>query len=178
MPRYEAPSWDGVRRLERRLKEGRPIKLTDSALAILRRAAQDVAIDPAEAEAALKTERRATALLRKIATRIHRGSNRLMDAVLRMYRLRDAGDLEGARREMRQVLAVLVVPHHRWIAQGQLAQLDDWSPPKVKPSKKMSGKGTQPEATKPRRPTPRRNKAGKAPPSKTPRRKITRSKPR
>jgi len=144
MARYEAPNWDGVRRLERRLKQGHPLSLTDKALAILRQAARDVAIDPAEAAAALETERRATALLRKIVTRIHRGSNRLMDAVLRMYKLRDAGDLEGARREILEVLAVLVVPHHRWIAEGQLEQLDEWKSSKRRPANEKEPGRAQP----------------------------------
>jgi DUSAM domain-containing protein len=42
-----------------------------------------------------------------------------------MYRLRDAGDLEGARRLMEQVLAVEVVPLYRGIAEGELAKLDE-----------------------------------------------------
>jgi DUSAM domain-containing protein len=42
-----------------------------------------------------------------------------------MYRLRDAGDVEGARRQMEQVLAVEVVPLYREIAAGELAKLDE-----------------------------------------------------
>jgi DUSAM domain-containing protein len=44
-----------------------------------------------------------------------------------MYRLRDSGELEGARQQMREVLAAEVVPHYRDIAEGQLARLDELS---------------------------------------------------
>jgi len=45
----------------------------------------------------------------------------------RMYDLRDAGDLDGARQQMRDVLAVEVVPEYREIAEGELEKLDDLS---------------------------------------------------
>ncbi len=67
----------------------------------------------------------ATGLLREIARRIAEGSDRLGPALRGMYRLRDAGDLEGARRLMEQVLAVEVVPLYRGIAEGELAKLDE-----------------------------------------------------
>jgi DUSAM domain-containing protein len=44
-----------------------------------------------------------------------------------MTNLRDAGDLEGARQQMRDVLAVEVVPRFRQAAEEQLRGLD--SPP-------------------------------------------------
>lgn len=40
-----------------------------------------------------------------------------------MYRLRDKGNLEGARQQMRDILAVEQVPHYRDIAEGQLEDL-------------------------------------------------------
>jgi hypothetical protein len=103
-----------------------------------------------------------------------------MAAVLRMYKLRDAGDLDGARREMRQVLTVLVVPHHRWIAEGQLERLDDWKPSEGRRAKEMPGKAKQPRASKPRKPTTRRQsrEEGTTLPRKAPPRKATTGKPR
>ena len=43
-----------------------------------------------------------------------------MDALHRMYRHQKAGDFDSARQEMRDVLAVEVVPRYRETAQGQL----------------------------------------------------------
>lgn len=59
-------------------------------------------------------------LLRESSRRISEGSNRLMDALYRAKRYRLAGDLDYARQEMRDVLAVEMVPHYREIAEGQL----------------------------------------------------------
>jgi DUSAM domain-containing protein len=42
-----------------------------------------------------------------------------------MYRLRDAGRLDEARQEMRDVLSVEVVPLYREIAEDALANLSD-----------------------------------------------------
>src|SRR3954471_3800955 len=104
MSRYEPPKWEPVYDLATRvLKNGEPLKLTPGVLSILRRNAPTVGIAEDETEKALRSLTRATALLRKIRTRIRRGSNRIVDAQLRMYKLRDAGDLEGARQQMRDV---------------------------------------------------------------------------
>jgi DUSAM domain-containing protein len=154
----EAPDWDGIRALTSRIESGKPLALSPHVLSVLRQAARDTAIDAKDAETALRTVKGATALLRKIEQRISQGSRRLMPALSRMYRLRDAGDLEGAREQMRAVLTTLVVPHHQRIAQGQLDQLADWKP---RPSKGKPGKGTQPKATNPRKATTT-NKPSKA----------------
>lgn len=70
----------------------------------------------------------ATSLLREIRRRITEGSHRLSRALHQMYSLRDAQDLAGARQQMRDLLAVEVVPHYRDIAEGQLERLDEPSP--------------------------------------------------
>ncbi len=82
-------------------------------------------IDAEEAEQALRAVPEATTLLRTMTRRIRDGSHRLSLALAQMYRLRDAGDLEGARQQMREVLAVEVVPHYRDIAATSLKSLDD-----------------------------------------------------
>ncbi|WP_225408306.1 DUSAM domain-containing protein [Stigmatella hybrida] len=121
-----ALNWNDVRELGRRvLEEGGPLLLSDEVRAILRRTAREVAIDANEAEQALRAEPEATALLKEMTRRIRDGSHRLSRALAQMYRLRDAGDLEGARQQMREVLAVEVVPHYRAIAETSLESLDD-----------------------------------------------------
>jgi len=60
----------------------------------------------------------ATLLLRKIRERMHTGSRRLTRALHQMYILRDAGDLEGARQQMRNVLEVEVIPFNCQEAHG------------------------------------------------------------
>jgi DUSAM domain-containing protein len=122
----DALNWNDVRELAKRiLEEGEPLLLTDEVRAILRRTAREVAIDAEEAEQALRAVPEATTLLRTMTRRIRDGSHRLSRALAQMYRLRDAGDLEGARLQMREVLAVEVVPHYRDIAATSLKSLDD-----------------------------------------------------
>ncbi|RKG71121.1 DUF2379 domain-containing protein [Corallococcus sp. CA054B] len=118
------PDWDSIRALSRRvLREGVPLTLTDDVRALLLHTADEVAIP--DAATALQTDAGALALLRECARRITDGSNRLVDALYRMHRLQDAGDWEGARQEMRAVLAVEVVPFYRETAQGQLDDMAD-----------------------------------------------------
>ena len=122
----DALNWNDVRELAKRvLEEGEPLPFTDEVRAILRRTAREVAIDAEEAEQALHAVPEATTLLRTVTQRIRDGSHRLSRALAQMYRLRDAGDLEGARQQMREVLAVEVVPHYRDIAATSLKSLDD-----------------------------------------------------
>jgi DUSAM domain-containing protein len=122
----EALNWNDVRQLAKRvIEDGEPFVLTDEVRATLRRTAGEVAINAEEAEQALHTVPGARALLVEIARRIRDGSHRLSRALSQMYRLRDAGDLEGARQKMREVLAVEVVPHYRDIAEASLEALDD-----------------------------------------------------
>lgn len=55
------------------------------------------------------------------------GSNRIMDALHRMYRLEEKGDMKGACQQMLDVLAVELVPHIRDIAEGELERLNESS---------------------------------------------------
>jgi DUSAM domain-containing protein len=122
----DALNWDELRQLASRVIErGEPLVLTDEVRDLLRRTAPQVAIDTEEAERALSTVPNATELLREIARRIREGSHRLSRALSRMYRLRDAGDLDGARQQMRDVLAVELVPHYRTIAETSLDALEE-----------------------------------------------------
>lgn len=122
----DALNWDEVRQLASRVIEGgEPLVLTEEVRGILRRTAPQVAISTEEAEQALCTVPAATELLREIAQRIRDGSHRLSRALSRMYRLRDAGDLNGARQQMQDVLAVERVPHYRAIAETSLDALEE-----------------------------------------------------
>ncbi len=115
--------------LLRRIEQGKPLELTNELRAFLQRAAASVAISEAEAEEALVSPERAGVLLGLIMERFREGSKRLERALERMVRLRDAGNLEEARQQMRNLLAVEVVPLYRLMAEENLASLDE--PPAV-----------------------------------------------
>lgn len=119
--------WDHLWGLEDRIRHGEALELSERMRELLRSAACTVAINSADAEAALASVESATALLLEIRKRIREGSHRINDALLRMYALQDAGDLEGARQQMQDVLAVEVVPLYREIAEGEIAKLNDLS---------------------------------------------------
>lgn len=122
----EKTDWNFLRDLAQRvLKDGEPLELTERVCALLRRTGGQVALDATEVEQALSDVPRATGLLREISRRISDGSHRLTPALSRMYRLRDAGDIEGACRQMEEVLAVEVVPLYRDIASGELEKLKE-----------------------------------------------------
>ncbi|MBZ4413247.1 DUSAM domain-containing protein [Myxococcus sp. XM-1-1-1] len=109
--------WTPFRALARRvLRDGEMLPLTEEVRDLLRRTAHEVAL----AEAEVETQEGALAVLRECSRRITEGSNRLGDALHRMYRHQETGDYDSARQEMRDVLAVEVVPLYREIAQGQL----------------------------------------------------------
>ena len=91
-------------------------------------AAAEVGISKAEAKEALTSPQSAGALLEKITRRFHEGRKRLERALSRMMDLRDAGDLEGARQQIRDWLAVEVVPVYRRAAEENLAGLDELPP--------------------------------------------------
>jgi DUSAM domain-containing protein len=121
--------WDPIRALAQRvLERGEALDLTEETCALLRRSAQEVAIRLADAEDALRSVSDATTLLREIRGRIREGSNRLSDALHRAYRLRDAGDLVGARKQLEDVLAVEVVPLYREEAEIVLEKLAQQNP--------------------------------------------------
>lgn len=111
-----------------RLDQGKPLNLTLGMRALLRHAASEVAISQAETNEALANLKSAGALLRKIVERRQKGANRLKRALVRMMILRDAGDLEGARQQLRDLLAVEVVPVYRRAAEENLAGLDEPPP--------------------------------------------------
>ncbi|HEX8821810.1 MAG TPA: DUSAM domain-containing protein [Archangium sp.] len=122
----EKTDWNLLRALARRvLNDGEPLVLTENVCALLRRTGGQVALGETAVEQALSDVPHATSLLREISRRIADGSHRLTPALVNMYRLRDAGDIEGACRLMEEVLAVEVVPLYRDIASGELAKLEE-----------------------------------------------------
>lgn len=119
--------WDHLWGIENRITHGEPLELSGRMCDLLRTAAPTVAVSSADAEAALTSAESATVLLFEIRKRIREGSNRINDALVRMYALQDSGDLDGARQQMQDVLAVEVVPLYREIAEGELAKLNGLS---------------------------------------------------
>ncbi len=117
--------WNQLWELEHQVNQGAALELSDDVRDLLRRTAPTVAIGEAETESALSSVQSATTLLLKIRARIREGSNRIMDALDRMYDLQESGDVDGARQQMHAVLAVEVVPHYREIAEGELEKMDD-----------------------------------------------------
>lgn len=116
--------WDPIRALAKRvLEQGEPLELTDESRALLLRSARAVAISDEDAESALRSVSTATTLLQEVRRRISEGSARLSRAQIRAYELRDAGELDGARQSMRDVLAVEVVPFYREQAEIALEKL-------------------------------------------------------
>jgi DUSAM domain-containing protein len=115
--------WHQIRELNNRVARGEPLELTADVRDLLLCSAPTVAISDAEAEAAIADVVTATALLREIRKRIRVGSDRLGDAQLAMYDLQDAGDFDGARKPMEDVLAVEVVPSYREQAENALKEL-------------------------------------------------------
>ncbi|MGZ3461277.1 MAG: DUSAM domain-containing protein, partial [Archangium sp.] len=117
-------NWNPIRDLAQRVFErGESLELTEGTRALLLRTAQEVGISQKDAEEALRNESTASTLLGESMRRINDGSDRLSDAQLRMYDLRDNGDLEGACQQMRDVLAAEVVPFYREQAEGMLEEL-------------------------------------------------------
>jgi len=118
--------WDPFRALARQvLRDGGRLALTAEERALLTRTALEVGLSQADATAALASNSTALEFLQECSRRISEGSGRMVNALHRMYRHKRAGDLDSARQEMRDVLAVEVVPHYRAVAQGQLNLLDD-----------------------------------------------------
>lgn len=111
-----------------RVQQGQPLELNDEMRAFLRRAAASVAMTEAEIGEALSSPERGGGLLGTIMERLRNGSDRIKRALSRMSDLRDAGDLEGARQQMRDVLAVEIVPKFRRMAEESLERLDEPSP--------------------------------------------------
>lgn len=122
--------WEQIRVLALRVRLGKPLELRDDLRDFLRQTAPSVAISEAEAEAALETREDAETLLEKMMERIWEGQQRIKQALTRMMNCQEAGDPEGARQGMRDVLAVEVVPQYRQMAEECLRNCDkpppDW----------------------------------------------------
>ncbi|ATB34676.1 hypothetical protein CYFUS_000083 [Cystobacter fuscus] len=110
--------------LVHRVQQGHALELTDDLRALLHRTAPTAGISEAETEETLKSPGGAESLMGMILSRFRDGRERITRALFRMTSLRDAGDLEGARQQMRDVLAVEVVPQYRQMAEENLAGLD------------------------------------------------------
>jgi len=113
--------------IAQRLQQGHPLELTDDLRDLLRQTAPTAAISETETEEALKSPEGAEALMRMVLSRFREGERRFLNSMYRMTSLRDAGDVEGARQQLRDVLAVEIVPQYRQMAEEQLRGLD--SPP-------------------------------------------------
>ncbi|MCP3137159.1 DUSAM domain-containing protein [Pyxidicoccus xibeiensis] len=118
----EEGDWHTIRMLESQVQRGEVLELTPDVRELLLRTAPTVAIN--EADVDLSSVDSATALLHVIRRRISDGSHRLAAALNRMYRLRDAGRLDEARQQLRDLLAVEVVPLYRDIAEGEIEKLN------------------------------------------------------
>ena len=113
--------------LVQRIQQGHPLEITDDLRALVRQTAPTAAITEAETEEALKSPEGAEALLGMILSRFRKAQSRFLRSMYRMTSLRDAGNVEEARQQMRDVLAVEIVPQYRRMAEEQLRGLD--SPP-------------------------------------------------
>ncbi|MFY0574122.1 DUSAM domain-containing protein [Cystobacter fuscus] len=114
--------------LEQRIQRGHALELTDDLRDLLRQTAPTAAIREAETEESLKSPDGAEALMRMILSRFRKSERRFLNSMYRMTSLRDSGDLEGARQQMRDVLAVEIVPQYRRMAEEQLRGLDNPPP--------------------------------------------------
>ncbi len=121
-------SWGQIRALALRVRQGQPLELREDLRAFLRQTAPTVALGQAEVEEALQSVEGAEALVALILQRIELGKQRISHALYQVIRCEEAGDLEGAREQLRQVLAVELVPQYRRMAEENLASLEE-SPP-------------------------------------------------
>jgi DUSAM domain-containing protein len=109
--------WEQIRVLSLRVRQGKPLELREDMRDFLRQTAPSVAISEAEAEKALETQEGAEFLLARMMKRIRDGKERINRALLRMMDCQEAGDREGVRQAMLDVLAVEVVPQYRRMAE-------------------------------------------------------------
>ncbi|HEX8703706.1 MAG TPA: DUF2379 family protein [Myxococcaceae bacterium] len=116
--------WGQIRALSLRVQRGNRLELRDELRDFLRETAPSVAISEDEAAASLKTVEEAETLLAKMLERIEAGKRRILQALHQMFLCEEAGDIEGARQQLRDVLAVEVVPQYRHMAEENLAGLD------------------------------------------------------
>jgi DUSAM domain-containing protein len=99
--------------LAHRIQQGHALELTDDLRDLLRRTAPTAAISESETEETLASPEGAEALMGMILSRFQESERRFLRAMYRMTSLRDSGDIEGARQQLREVLAVEVVPQYR-----------------------------------------------------------------
>jgi DUSAM domain-containing protein len=111
-----------------RVQQGHALELTEDLRALLRRTAPTAAISETETEEALESPEGAEALMGRVLSRFRKSERRFLNSMYRMTSLRDSGDLEGARQQMRDVLAVEIVPQYRQMAEEQLKGLDSRPP--------------------------------------------------
>ncbi|MDY7226073.1 DUSAM domain-containing protein [Hyalangium rubrum] len=116
--------WGQIRALSLRVRQGKPLEPRDDLREFLRKTAPSVAISEAEAEELLDAEKGAEALLAMMLMRMEDGKQRIFQALYQMIRCEEAGDLEGARQQLREVLAVELVPQYRRMAEENLSRLD------------------------------------------------------
>jgi DUSAM domain-containing protein len=119
--------WHQVRTLDNQVRQGVALELTDEVLDLLRLVVPTVGMSETEAERTLSDVESATVLLHEVRRRITEGSHRLMRSLEQMYTLRDEGDLDGARQQMRDLLAVEVVPYYREIAEDEIEKLNEFA---------------------------------------------------
>lgn len=167
--------WEKLRTLHAQTPKGKSVGLSRSVIHLMRRVAPSVGVSNEELEVALAHPRRATALVREMWERVRVGSDRIGDALDKMYDLQEVGDLAGARKVMSAVLAVEVVPLYRDIAANEIVKMDTGN-------LDMSSATLKPERTKGTAPSVKRtakHPAGKVAPKKPrPKRKATPSRRR
>ncbi|MET0400881.1 MAG: DUF2379 family protein [Cystobacter sp.] len=110
--------------LSLRVQQGHLLESTDGLRDLLRRTAPTAGVSETETEEALARPDGAEALMGMVLARFRDARRRFLGAMCRMTSLRDSGDLEGARQQMRDVLAVEVVPRFREAAGEQLQGLE------------------------------------------------------
>jgi DUSAM domain-containing protein len=114
--------WEPIQALAQRVVEhGETLELRGNVSTLLRRSAREVAIPARDVERALENPRTAKALLRKIQQRIRDGARRFGSAQSRAYRMLDAGDLDGARKQMQAVIEA--VPFYRELAENVISNI-------------------------------------------------------
>lgn len=114
--------------LSLRVQQGHALELTDDLRDLLRRTAPTAAISETETEESLKSPDGAEALIGMVLSRFRESERRFLTSMYRMTSLRDSGDIEGARQQMRDVLSVEIVPQYRQMAEEQLRGLDNLPP--------------------------------------------------
>ncbi|NOJ94738.1 DUSAM domain-containing protein [Corallococcus coralloides] len=116
--------WDPVRELASRVEAGEALVLTPHVRELLLRTARQVGILESDAQVAVQEVGTATALLREARGRIRDGSIRLNITEMRARDLVRAGDKAGARKLLKDLLAVERVPLYREQVELSLENLD------------------------------------------------------